>query len=208
MVLASMWAELASEETVKQTMEALKARDVHAELLPDRAGALKRLVELIPAGAELSTVASTTLEEIGFIDLLKSGNHPWHNFKAKIVAERDPVKQRELCIKSTTAEYYLGSVHAVTQSGEVIVASNTGSQLAPYAYSARNVIWVVGIQKIIVDFEEGMRRVREYCLPLEVQRMKREGYAGSAIGKILIFERETVDYRAVTLLFVNDKLGF
>lgn len=160
-----MWTKLADKETLNQTMEALKGRGVNAEVVPDRASALKRLTELIPPGAELSTGASTTLEEIGFIGLLKSGNHPWTNLKARIVAERDPIKQRELRIQSVIAEYYLGSVHAVTQSGEIIVASNTGSQLGPYAYSSKNVIWVVGTQKIVADMEEGMKRVWEYCLP-------------------------------------------
>jgi hypothetical protein len=114
----------------------------------------------------------------------------------------------ELRIKSVTVEYFLGSIHAVTQSGEIIVASNTGSQLGPYAYSSKNVIWVVGAQKIVSNLEEGMKRVREYCLPLEDKRMKAAGFKGSSIGKLLIFERENVPYRKLTLIFVNEKLGF
>ena len=96
----------------------------------------------------------------------------------------------------------------MTQSGEVIIASNTGSQLPSYAYSSNNVVWVVGEQKIVLNLEEGMRRVREYCLPLEDIRMKQAGFPGSAIGKILIFERETMSSRKITLIFVNEKLGF
>jgi L-lactate utilization protein LutB len=71
-----MWTEIPSEEIVRKTIEALKGRGVNVEFLKNRAEALKRLTELIPPGAELSTGASTTLEEIGFTDLLKSGNHP------------------------------------------------------------------------------------------------------------------------------------
>jgi hypothetical protein len=203
-----MWTGIPSEEIVRKTIEALKGRGVTVEFLQNRAEALKRLKELIPPAAELSTGASTTLEEIGFTDLLKSGNHPWNNIKAKIVAEKDPIKQTELRIKSVTVEYFLGSIHAVTQSGEIIVASNTGSQLAPYAYSSKNVIWVVGTQKIVTNLEEGMSRVREYCLPLEDKRMKSAGFKGSSIGKLLIFEREVVPYRKLTLIFINEKLGF
>jgi hypothetical protein len=203
-----MWAELASEVTVRRTMEGLKGRGVRVEFLQNRDEALKRLIGFIPPGAELTTGASTTLEEMGFVDLLKSGNHPWNNLKAKIVAEKDPLKQAELRKKSVTAEYFLGSIHAIAQSGEIIVASNTGSQLAPYAYSSKNVVWVVGVQKIVHNVEEGMRRVREYCLPLEDQRMKRAGFEGSSIGKILIFERENLPFRKLTLFFVNEKLGF
>jgi hypothetical protein len=80
--------------------------------------------------------------------------------------------------------------------------------LSSYAYSSKNVIWVAGTQKIVLDVEEGMKRIREYCLPLEDARMKGAGFKGSAIGKILIFERETLPYRKITLFFVNEKLGF
>ena len=80
------------------------------------------------------TGSSTTLKEIGFVDFLSSGKHSWNNLKEKIVSEKDPKKQAELRKKSITSEYFLGSVHAVTQLGEVVVASATGSQLSSYVY--------------------------------------------------------------------------
>ena len=203
-----MWTELASEDIIKRTSEALRGRGVHVEFLKNKEEALKKLREFIPAEAEITTGTSTTLNEIGFVDLLKSGDHPWNNLKDKILQEKGPVKRAELRRKSVTAEYFLGSVQAVSQGGELIIASNTGSQLASYAYSSKNVVWVVGVQKIVRNLEEGMRRVREYCLPLEDKRMKQAGFAGSSIGKILIFERETLPYRKLTLIFVNEKLGF
>lgn len=202
------WAELADEDTVKRTSEALKARGVQVEFLQNRQDALKRLLDLIPHGAEVMTGSSTTLQEIGFVDLLKSGNHPWKNLKEAIAKEKDPTKQMILRKKSITSEYFLGSVHAVSQAGEVITASNTGSQLPSYAYSSNNVVWVVGVQKIVLNLTEGLQRIREYCLPLEDNRMKQTGLKGSAIGKILIFERETLPNRRITLIFVNEKLGF
>jgi hypothetical protein len=206
--LYAMWVELADEAVVKRTIEALEGRGVHVEFLRSKEDALKRLTEFIPPGVDVMTASSTTLNEIGFVDLLKLGKHPWNNLKEKIVSEKDPKKQAELRKKSVLADYFLGSVHAVTQSGEVITASNTGSQLAPYAYSSSNVVWVVGTQKIVSNLEEGLRRVREYCLPLEVKRMMQAGFRGCEIGKILIFEKETLPFRKVTLFFVNEKLGF
>ena len=202
------WAELADEDTIKRTIEALKVRAVQVEFLPSKEEALKRLLALIPSGAEVMTGSSTTLQQIGFVDLLKSGNHPWKNLKEAITKEKDPAKQMELRKKSTTSEYFLGSVHAVTQAGQVITASNTGSQLPSYAYSSNHVIWIVGAQKIVLNLAEGLQRIQEYCLPLEDNRMKQAGLKGSAIGKILIFEREALPNRRITLIFVNEKLGF
>lgn len=202
------WAELANEDTIKRASEALKARGVQVEFLQNKEEALKRLLALIPSGAEVMTGSSTTLQEIGFVDLLTSGKHLWNNLKEAIVKEKDPAKQMELRKKSITSDYFLGSVHAVTQAGEVIIASNTGSQLPSYAYSSKNVIWVVGVQKIVSNLAEGMQRIQEYCLPLEDNRMKKAGFKGSAIGKILIFEKEALPNRRITLIFVNEKLGF
>ena len=203
-----MWVELADEVVVKRTGEALEGRGVHVEFLKSKEEALERLKNFIPSGADVMTGSSTTLSEIGFVDFLKSGGHPWNNLKDRIVSEKDLLKQMELRKKSVGADYFLGSVQAVSQSGEVVVASMSGSQLASYAYSSRNVVWVVGTQKIVLNLEEGLRRVHEYCLPLEDKRMKQAGFKGSAIGKILILERETLPFRTITLIFVNEKLGF
>lgn len=102
---------------------------------------------------------------------------------------------------------FFGSVHAVAETGELVVASASGSQIPSYAFSSDNIIWIVGAQKIVPNLEQGLKRVREHSLPLEDKRMKSIGYPGSTIGKILIFEREIMP-RKVTLIFVNEKLGF
>jgi len=201
---------LATMEQIEATMEALKARGITAELVQAREEALARLRTPIPAGASLSTGASLTLKEIGFEELLVSGSHPWKNLKAEYLAQKDPARQALLRRQSTLADYYLGSVHAVSQTGQLVIASMSGSQVAPYAYGALNVIWVVGAQKITPSLEEAIRRVREYVYPHEDKRMKEltGGKMGSMIGKLLIFEREAPFLnRKVTVIFVRQKIG-
>ena len=199
---------LASQEVIKRSMEALKARNVNAELVNTKEDALRKINALIPPGKEVMTGGSTTLDQIGFTDLLISGKHPWKNLKEQILSEKDPVKQMEFRKKSITSEYFLGSVHAVAQTGEVLIVNATGSSLPSYAFSSDNVIWIVGTQKIVPALEEGFKRIREYCVPLEDKRMKSIGYAGTTIGKYLIFEREINENRKINLIFVNEKLGF
>jgi len=200
--------KLPIKEVIYRTMEAVKSRGITVEFVNTKGDALKRLKELIPVGAGVMTGGSTTLDQIGFVDLLKSGDHPWKNLKDEILAEKDPVKQMELRRKSVTAGYFVGSVHAVVETGEILVASASGSQIPSYVFSSDNVIWIVGAQKIVPTLEEGFRRVREYSFPLEDRRMKSIGYSGSTIGKILLFEREINPNRRVTLVFVNENLGF
>jgi hypothetical protein len=199
-----------SADRIRLTMDALKARGITAETVAAAPQALERLRALLPAGASLSTGASLTLKEIGFEELLRGGSHPWKNLKAEFLAEKDPAVQLRLRKQSTLADYYLGSVHAVSQTGEVVVASMTGSQVAPYAYGAANVIWVVGAQKITASLDEAIRRVREYVLPHEDKRQREAtgGKMGSMIGKLLIFEREAPFLRrTVTMIIVEQAVG-
>lgn len=199
---------LPSLDTVRRAADAMMERNVIVQLAKDRAEALQAVKDLIPAGSEVMTGASRTLEQIGFMELLKSGPHPWHNLKTAILAETDPVKQVVLRRQATLAEYFLGSVHAIAETGEVVIASASGSQIPSYAFSSPHVIWVAGAQKIVPTLEDAIRRVRDYVLPLEDKRMKAAGASGSQIAKLLIFEREAYRKGRVTLVLVNEKLGF
>jgi L-lactate utilization protein LutC len=191
-------------------MDALQARGITAELVDTKEQALARLQSIIPAGSSVMTGASLTLKEIGFEALLISHNHPWRNLKADIAAEKDPVKQALLRRQGVLADYFLGSVHAVAQTGELVIASLTGSQLGPYAFTSPNVIWVVGAQKITPGLDDAIRRVREYVLPHEDKRMRESsgGRMGSGIGKLLIIQQEAPFLnRKLTLIFINQSVG-
>lgn len=204
----SMYDKIADKKVIEKTMEALSHRGIQAELVNSKEQAIDKLKEIIHPGASIMTGSSTTLNEIGFTEVLISKNHDWNNLKDEIVAEKDKEKQNELRIKSITADFFLGSVHAVTESGEVLIASATGSQLPSYAFSSDNVVWVVGTQKIVPNLEEAFKRLKTYVFPLEDARMKSTGAQGSAIGKVLIFEREIMPNRKIFLIFVNEKLGY
>src|SRR5690348_322246 len=203
------WERLPDEETVARTVSALKSRGINAEFVPNRKEALDAVTRLIPEGSELMTASSRTLDEIGFFTLLKSGKHHWTSQNDIVNSEKDPAKRAELRRRNISVGYFLGSVHAITETGETIVASASGSQIPSYAFTSKNVIWVAGTQKIVPNLEEGLRRVREHSLDLESARMKSLGFPGSVIAKILIVEREPAMLgRKVSMILVNEKLGF
>ena len=201
---------LPAPERVRRTVEAVNARGIHAEFVQTKEDALELVKALIPPGCVVMTGASVTLQQIGFEAVLISGDHPWRNFKADLLAEKDPIKQSAMRREGTLAEFFLGSVNALAETGELVFASGSGSQLPAYAYTSRNVIWVAGAQKITPTLEDAMRRVREYVLPLEDQRQKSLGnQAGSRINRILIIEGEPAYLRRnLTLILVNQVLGF
>ncbi len=199
----------ASEESIRTTMAALKERGHLPELVSSRTEALARIQALIPAGASVMNGASRTLEEIGFIQYLKDGAHHWNNLHEAVLAETDPAKQAALRKQAVLSDFYLGSVHAVAETGEIVVASNSGSQLPHLVFTSQNLILVVGTQKITPDLDTALARLKDYVLPLEDARMKSVGASGSYISKLLIIHREpSFSGRKSHIIFVQEPLGF
>ena len=203
------FVELADEQSIQKTAIALKKNGMNPIVVNNSKEAREKVLELIPRGASVMSGSSRTLEHVGFIEHLKSGDHGWNNMHETILIEKDPAKQAELRKKATLSDYYLGSVHALTEEGEFIVASNTGSQLPQIAYSSSNLIFIVGTQKIVVNLDEAMQRLKKYVVPLEDKNMQQKYGVGTQINKILISRRENpMMGRKVWIILVKEKLGF
>ena len=200
------WEAVPELQTVERTAKALRANGFKVDIVPDRKAALEKIGSLIPDGAKVMTGSSATLDAIGLTKMLSKENHPWINLKGKIVAEQDPIKKTELRRQATFADYFLGSVHAITETGHLVAGSASGSQLAAYAFGGDNLILVVGAQKITASLEEALRRLREHVVPLEDSRVKGLGMQGTVLSKILIYEKEP--WRNVHVIVINEKLGF
>lgn len=200
---------LADEETIKKTIAALAQRGVEALIVADGAEALAKIQEFIPQGASVMNGASRTLEEIGYVDYLKSGVHGWDNLHAKIFAEADRAKQSALRKQATMADFYLGSVHAIAETGEFIIGSNTGSQLSPIVFNSPNLIFVSGTQKIVPTLADALKRLEEYVVPLEDQNIMQKYNIHTMLSKIVIFNHENpMMGRKVRMILVRQKLGF
>lgn len=114
---------------------------------------------------------------------------------------------REIRKLGSAPDYAAGSVQAVTEAGQVMIASKTGSQLGPYASGAGKIIWVVGAQKLVKDLDEGFRRIHDYCVPREEVHMQQLYHMGTALNKILIINGEIRPNR-LTMIIVKEDLGF
>ena len=204
------YTQLASKATIERTAEALKSHGFKPVLIESGKEALEAIKKAIPAGASVMNGSSRTLEEIGFVDYLKGGQHGWNNLHEGILAEKDPEKQKLLRRQALISDYYLGSVHAMSETGEMVIASNTGSQLPHIVYSSPNVIFVVGAQKIVPTLEEGRKRLREHVVPLEEVNMQQKYKSHTALNKELLYHAENVGFtgRSIQILLVNEKLGF
>jgi hypothetical protein len=203
------YTQMASRPIMEETIKALLSRGVLAEIVQTKQEALERIKALIPGGVSVMVSGSQSLDEIGFTAYLNEGDHQWRNLAKEVAAENDPVRHRHLFLESTMADFYLGSVHAISKRGELVFASATGGQLPAYCFNSPNVIWVVGAQKITNSVAAALERVMGYWLPQETEKQRRLGHGGSFIGKFLIFEREApASIRKLHLFLVNEPLGF
>lgn len=200
---------LVSREVVERTARVLATKHVEVTVVQSGAEVLEKIKALIPKGAAVMNGASVTLEQIGFVDYLKSGTHGWNNLHAAIVAEKDPAKQAMLRKQAVSSDYYLGSVHALTEDGDFIVASNTGSQFPHIVFTSQNVILVVSTKKIVPTLADGMKRLEDYVVPLEDKHMTEKYGVGTALNKIVIFKNENpMMGRKIHMILVEENLGF
>ncbi len=196
-------------EVVKNTQKNLAERGIETILVETKKEALEKIKELIPAGASINNGSSTSLIELGFVDYLKSKTHPWNNLHEKVLEETDEEKKAQYKKDQVFADYYLGSVHALSETGEIVIASASGSQLPHIVFTSPNIIFVVSTNKITPTLEDAIKRLREYVVPLEDERMKKVGMGGTTLSKILIINNEpTFMGRKVRMILVNEKLGY
>lgn len=200
------FAKLASDEQIERTAKALEANGIHAIIARNGEEAKRIFFELVPEGAEIFLGASVTLEKLGIKEEIDKSGH-YEALRPKIFAMNRETQGREIRKLGGTPDYAAGSVHAVTEAGQVLIASNTGSQLGPYASGAGKIVWVVGSQKIVRDLEDGFRRIYEYDLPLETEHMRQLYNAGTGVNKVLIVNREIRPNR-ITMIIVKEEVGF
>jgi hypothetical protein len=203
------YSKTASRDSVEKTAAALKTNgNFDVIIVENGADARAKVLELIPAGAEVMTMTSITLDTIGLVqEINESGK--FDSVKAKLAKMDSATHKAEMRRIGAAPEWAIGSAHAVTETGEVLIASNTGSQLPAYAYGAEKIVWVIGAQKIVADREAAMKRIYEYVLPLEGERANKAYNitSGSAVNKLLILNKENIPSR-ITVILVNEALGF
>ncbi|HVS78971.1 MAG TPA: LUD domain-containing protein [Candidatus Saccharimonadales bacterium] len=202
----SLFAQPATEQQLAKAKKALESHGFKVEIVDTLADAKTAVAKLIPKGSEVFTGTSETLRLAGLDkELNESGEYVSVRQKFMPLANQ-PDKAVEMRRIGSASDYAIGSVHAITEDGQVLIASASGSQIPNYAYGASNFIWVVGSQKIVKDLEEGLERIEKHTFPLEDQRALKAYGANSSINKILIYRKEPQGRG--TIILIREPVGF
>ncbi len=200
------WGTMADDVRVKRTIAALEANGISVIRASDAAAAKRIVLDLIPDASQVHHGASQTLDAVGITDEIdKSGRY--EALRPRISSMDRKTERDEIRRLSAAPDVMIGSVHAVTETGSLLAASMSGSQLGPYVSGAGRVILVVGTQKIVSDLEEGLLRIDQYAYPLEDARAQAAYGIHSAVNKILVINREITPGR-ITVVLVDEVLGF
>lgn len=197
---------LASEDDIESVAHTLENNGVTA-FVSDSGNEARELVRsMLPEGAEVFNNTSQTLEAIGVADdIERSGRY--QPLRLRLYQMDREMQGREMRNLVASPDYVVGSAHALTQGGSLLIASASGSQLGPVVSGAGHVILVIGGQKVVADIDTGLRRIYEYCLPLEDERARRAYGVPSGVNNVLIINKVVFPER-VTAILVKERLGF
>jgi LUD domain len=195
----------ASETALEALAARLRERNFEVLIVDDGDAAREAVLERIPEGASVNSGKSKTLEDAGIFGALMESSR--HDFIRKRTLKMDRQTQRdEIRRISSTPDVMLGSAHAVTEAGQIVITSASGSQIGPIASGAGRLILVIGSQKIVPDLDAAFRRIRDHVFPYEDARLREQLGVGTKSTRTLILESDFMPGRT-TVILVRQPIG-
>ena len=199
------YSEPAGDEQIERAAARLRENNIEVTVVETGAEAASLVRELVPTGAEVLTGKSKTLEDLGLFATFHE-TEDYVSIRDRYLKLDRATQSREIRKLMGTPDFELGSVQALTEDGELVTASYSGSQVGAYAYGAGRVILVVGSQKLVHDLPEALRRIKEHVFPYEDARLREALGVGTKAAKILIHSAEGQPGRT-TVILVKEPVG-
>jgi acyl-CoA hydrolase len=200
------FTSLPDEHVLAATVVALEEHGFSVEVVDDLDAARAAVLARIPEGSSVMTNTSVTLAETGIADAINDGGGRWESARNKMFALDFATQAQEMKAIGGQPDYALGSVHAITADGTLVIASASGSQLASYAWGAANVIFVVGAQKLVPTLDAAHQRIYQHSLPLEDARAQAAYGQHSQVGKVLEIHQELPG--RIHIVVIRRQVGF
>ena len=206
---------IAGNEIVgNDVVKALKRRGFEAEYVATGSEALKRILEIIPENASVGIPGTVTIRDIGALDALKErGNKIFQHWGAMSNEER-----RIARFKENEADVFLTSANALTRDGQIINIDGTGNRVAGMAWGNGLVLFVIGINKLAFNLEDGIKRAKSATIPNAIRQNEpcacvKAGHCVNCLDEasmcraILILE-QAVKGRNYHVIIVGENLGY
>jgi hypothetical protein len=206
----SEWNKLPAKEIVGKTASSLRENGFEVVVVSGAKEAKEAALKLIPEKSEVFVMTSVTVDSIGLGKEIDTSGR-YESVRGALNAMDGKTQGRAMRKLGASPDVSVGSVHAVTQSGKLLVASLTGSQLPAYTYGAGTVIFVVSTKKIVPGLDEAWDRLVQHVVPQESARA-RSAYGlpetfSTYPSKVLILNKEVQPGR-IKIILMNEDAGF
>lgn len=207
-----------SQGTVEATLNNLRKNGFTALYLPSKKEALKKTLEMILPGARVGIGGSVTIREMGLAKALKERGNPLADHWQAGLSDEE---KRKVRLDQLTSDVFLCSSNAVTTDGKLLNADATGNRVAAMIYGPQKVIILAGINKIVQDVDEGLRRIRGVASPMNANRLGKKSPCGltgtcreeqcecpERLCKIITILERRPDITETTIMLAGETLGY
>ncbi len=204
------------EERAKRAIEKLKAHDFQAIFLKTKEEASEEILKHISKNLKIGVGGSVTIRELGILERLKSqGNIVLDHWVPGLTKD----ESLELRKSQMTSDLFLSSVNAITLNGEIVNIDGIGNRACSVTFGPQKVILVVGYNKIVENFDEAIKRIRNISAPLNARRLNIDvpcAKTGRCVDcnspnricrAIVILERKP-SLTDILVILVGEELGF
>lgn len=193
----------------------LQKRHFEAYYCENKEEALKKALELIPQGALVGWGGTMTAKQIGLLEALNQGNYvPLDREKGKT-----PEEVTEIKYKCFHADFFISGTNGISLDGQLVNLDGNGSRVAPFIFGPKNVLVVVGMNKVTDTVEEAVKRVRTVAAPMNQQRFLRStpctvtGSCGNCLSEDcicnqLVITRHCSPMGRIKIISIGENLGF
>ncbi len=199
----------------EQMVKALKARNMEAYYVGSKEEACKKALELIPEGSSISWGGSLSAQEIGLKDAVCQGNYVIYNRDTA----KTPEEKRKVELQAYDCDFFLSSANAITEDGMIINIDGHANRVSCIAQGPRNVLMIVGMNKVAKNVDAAMSRARNEAAPINAQRFNLntpccktgacfDCKSPETICCQILITRFSKDAGRIKVILVNEELGF
>lgn len=158
--------EMRNEVLANRVVKNLESRNMEAYFVKTKEEALKKALELISEGSSISWGGTVSAKEIGLLDAVHEGNYEVYDREEA----QTPELKNEIAHKALDCDFFIGSTNALAENGVMVNIDGNANRVAAFAFGPKNVLLIVGMNKVVKSEEDAMSRARNEAAPINAQR--------------------------------------
>ena len=207
--------ETANQNLANTIIKNMAKKNLEGYYCATSAEAVEKSLSLMPEGSSVTWGGSMTLTECGLMDALKTANYE--------IIDRDtaktPEEARAMYGKQVMADYFLMSTNAITMDGELVNIDGRSNRVSCLCWGPQNVIIIAGMNKVALDVESALKRVRNFAAPPNAVRLNKntpcaqtgkcaDCYSPDCICSQIVITRRSSTPNRIKVILVGEELGY